>query len=230
MAFRSGKTKIHAESVAGIRGLAVKFVGSESVKRDLSTLKPRIQRRLLRQAVASAARPVAKLMRRYAKQSSTESDRNEGIGTTARSIDMKVGTSRKDPGVAYAFIGAKRGYVELVHLERKDRRSGVRKIVVGNRRGRTRLLGPGNKRRMHYRPLKNLGPVARKARLDPKSNTALKRVPTRYLHLIEKGTGRSRAYKFMRYAAHNGKADSRSKFAENIREGIVREFGKLGQL
>lgn len=223
---RKGKASgIH--SVGGIRGLAVKFVGAESVKRDLARFTPNIQKRLLRQAVASAGRPVMKLVRQYAKQASAQSDRQQGIGASARSIAMKVGTSKKDAGVAYALIGARRGYTEFVAVgqDRRVKAIAIEQVKRG-RRNRRRVITS-----VQFRELKNLGPVARSARLNPKlkANQTRKRIPTRYLHLFEKGSRRSRAAKFMRWAAHNGREESRTKFAANIREGLVREFSKLGQ-
>jgi hypothetical protein len=213
-------------NVGGIRGLAIKFVGAETAKRDLARLKPTIQKKLLRQGVASAARPVLKLARQYAKQTSAASTRSEGIGTTARALGMKVATSKRDAGVAYAIIGAKRGYFEYVTLMDRNKRSGVKEVSVPRRRR-------GGK--VEHVPLKNLGPIARKARLSPqrqKDGThaeRIRRVPSRYLHLIDKGTRRSRAGKFMRWAAYNGRAESRAAFAENISAGLTREFAKLGQ-
>lgn len=206
-------------NVGGIRGLAVKFVGAEETKRALAMLPAAIQRRVLRNAVAAAARPVTKTMRQLAKTASAQSKRREGIGTTARSIVQKVATSKRNPAVAYAMIGARRGYSELVNIDALRRVSGV-SVRRETRRGRRGT-------NVRERNLKNLGPVARRARLDPKSNSSRKRVPTRYLHLIEKGTRRSRAYKFMRHAAMNAAGASKQAFLRILSDGISREFNKM---
>lgn len=210
-------------NIGGIRGLAVKFVGAEQTKRALAELPAAIQRRVLRNAVAAAARPVTKMVKHGAKLASAQSRRHEGIGTTARSIVQKVATSKKDPSVAFALIGARRGYSEFVNLVDETRRSGVSRVTVQRRTRR----GRKGATKVSQRQLKNLGPVARRARLNPKSNTTHKRVPTRYLHLFEKGSKRSMGSKFMQYAALSQIAASRGAFARVLDDGIAREFSKM---
>lgn len=221
MAFKTGNRTVH--NVGGIRGLAVKFVGADETKRALALLPAAVQRRVLRNAVAAAARPVTKAMRAGARTAASQSRRREGIGTTARSIVQKVATSKRDPSVAYAVIGARRGYSEMVSLVDETKRSAVKNIRVRRqtkrgRRGTTKVT---------ERDLKNLGSVARKARLNPKSNSTHKRVPSRYLHLIEKGTKRSRGYGFMQSAAGGQISAVRDAFARVLDEGLIREFNRM---
>lgn len=205
-------------SVGGIRGLSVKFVGAEQTKRALAMLPAAIQRRVLRNAVAAAARPVTRAIKAGARTASAQSRRHEGVGTTSRAIIQKVATSKRDPAVAFAKIGARRGYTEFIQLD-KTRVSGI----TAERRTRRRRGAA----KVTRRSLKNLGPAARKARLNPKSNTSNKRTPTRYLHLIEKGSRRSRGHGFMQQAAAGQISASRGAFARIMHQGVQREFSKM---
>jgi len=221
--FQRGGRSIGGRSLAGsARGvLAVRLLGSDAIKRDLARLTVTIQRKLLRNAVAASARPVAKMLKQYMRADAAKSPRQESIGASVRSIGIKVGTSKSDPGVAYAKIGARRGYAEIVKI---DQTGSVQSISV-RRRGKKIRRGVHS---VKHRALKNIGPIARKARLNPKQGRTQRRIPTRYLHLIEKGTRRSRAYKFMRAAEENAAHASRMAFGASIEHGITREFGKLG--
>ena len=216
VSFRKSRT-IH--SVGGVRGLAVRIEGAEQTKRALAGLPAAVQRKVLRGAVAAAARPVTKTMRRLAKSYSAASKQQEGIGATARAIAQKVRTSKRDPATAYAVIGARRDHVELVDIKHSTGAvAGITQVRRRNKKGAVRR-----------RNLKNLGPIARKARLNPRRENNRKRRPSRYLHLIEKG-GKKRATRaghFMSRAAAQQSGQVRKIFADKLDEGIAREFKKL---
>lgn len=169
-------------------GLAVKVVGSQKTKRQLELLPVLVQRKILRLAVAAGARPVADEMRGRLRRISAASKRHEGIGTAARSIVVKTASKKSDPNVAYAVVGARRGYGEIATL-----RAGVSaghsaavknvtayKVIKRGRRGSLRVNLSDNIR---------LSPSARKARLRPTKGLRdlNKRVPSRYLHMLERG-------------------------------------------
>lgn len=209
-------------TVGGIRGLAVRFEGADTVKRGLAQLPYLVQRKVLRLAVAAAARPVTAAVRQGAKAYSAGSLRKEGIGTTTRSIVQKVATSKSNPAVAYAVIGARKGYTEFVTLDSDHKVSAIQVAKrIRKAKGRTVVNG---------RSLTNLGPIARKARLNPKSNSTHKRVPSRYLHLIEIGgkKRRIRAGRFIETAARSTIVASRTKFAEVLEHGVKRELALYG--
>jgi hypothetical protein len=223
MAYRSGKARI--SSVGGIFGLKVEIVGDVKTANALAQLPTAVQRRVARQAIAAKARPIQAAMKAGARQASLSSKRQEGIGTTSRAIATKVGTSKRQPWVTYAKVGARRGYTEFVTLQDETKRSAPSKVSVVKqiRRGR----GRRGVREDRVSLLKNMSARTRHARLDPKSNSTRKRVPSRYLHLIEKGTRRSRAYRFMAQAAQVGKTLGQAAYMKIMDEGIKREFAKM---
>jgi hypothetical protein len=196
--------------VGGVAGLAIQFVGADQTKRALAQLPAAIQRKVLRLATAAAARPVAAMLKREARVASAASARKEGIGTTARSIATKV---------------ARKGYTEFVALQDESKRSSPAKVTATRevRRGR------GRRARVEVRGMgeRSLNARQRKARLDPKSNSSRKRVPSRYLHLFEAGSKRSRAAGFMRAAAQRTRTESRNAFVDKLDEGMKREFNKM---
>lgn len=206
-------------------GLKVDIVGDIQTANALAMLPARVQRRISRLAIAAKARPIAKAMKAGALQASMSSVRKEGIGTASRAIATKVGTSKRDPWVTYAKVGARRGYTEFVTLQDETKRSAPSKVSVVKqiRRGR----GRRGVREDRVALLKNMSARTRDARLDPKSNSTRKRVPSRYLHLIEKGTRRSLAYRFMQRAAEVGKTLGQAAYMKVMKDGIDREFAKL---
>lgn len=217
--FRRTKT---ARNIGGIRGLAVRVDGAQEAIQALATLPVRVQRRVVRLAMAAAARPVVQAMKAGARAASKKSKRGEGIGTTARAIVSKVATSKKDPSIAYAVVGARRGYAEFVTLHSDwDRRAGVAHIQTQRR---IRRKGKNVIRR---RDLKHIGPIARKARLDPKSNSTRKRVASRYLHLFEKRGTRRPAPRFMDAAARSSASAAVTAFNRVFMNGLVREFHRM---
>ncbi len=216
-------------NVGGIRGLAVQFTGAEETKRALALLPGVVQRRLLRYATAAAARPIVAYVKQYANAYSRTSRRGEAIGTVGRSITSKVATSKKNPAVAYALIGARRGYGEFVTFHSDtDRRAGVAHVSIQTRKVLSRRNGRIYSK-VTSRDLKNIGPIARKARLDPKSNSTRKRIPSRYLHLIEKGgTARKiRAGNMLSNAADNAAGAAQDAYTRVMLQGMIREFDKM---
>ena len=214
-------------------GLAVRFEGAEHTKRALAGLPAAVQRKVLRFAVAAAARPVASAVRQNLKAGSAASRRHEGVGAAARSVAVKVATSRRDPAVAYALIGARRGYSEMVTLKDtgKDREQ-VESITA------RRVTKRGKRNRVSVtteRTLKYLGKIGRKARLSRRSNSSLKRVPSRYLHLLEKGANNVRSGKrwagwhSLSNAASATASAARSAFTRVMDAGISREFQRLAR-
>jgi hypothetical protein len=79
------------------------------------------------------------------------------------------------------------------------------------------------------RDLKNIGPIARKARLDPSKGRIQRRTPTRYLHLIELGgkTRKIRAGHFMDQAARSSANTSMQAFNRVLFAGMSREFNRM---
>lgn len=214
--FRRTRT---VRNIGGIRGLAVRVTGANETIQALAKLPVAVQRRVLRQGMAAAARPVVQAMKAGAKSASKASERHEGIGSTARAIISKVATSKRDPSIAYAVVGARRGYAEFLTFDRSAGKTGVRTIEAQRR---MRRKGKNVTRR---RQLKSLGPIARKARLDPRSNSARKRVPSRYLHLFEKrGAAGGR---FMDKASRSSASASQQAFHRVFMNGLVREFSKM---
>lgn len=207
-------------NVGGIRGLAVQIDGDEQTRRALALLPAAVQRRVLRQALAAAARPVRAAMKSGAREYSSKSP--EAFGVAERSLIVKVSTSKKTPSVAYAVVGAARGYAETVQI---DRQGEIQSRRV-SRRGKKLRTGV---HKVHSRQLKNIGPQARKARLDPRKGLIQRRKPTRYLHLIELGgkTRRIRAGHFMDRAARSANAASVLKFNERFAAGMKREFDRM---
>ena len=213
--------------------LAVRFEGAEHTKRALAGLPAAVQRKVLRFAVAAAARPVASAVRQNLKAGSAASRRHEGVGTSARSVAVKVATSRRDPAVAYALIGARRGYSEMVTLKEtgKEREAvesiTVRRVTKRGKRGRVSVT--------KERKLKYLGPIASRARLSKSSNTTHKRVPSRYLHLLEKGSLNARSGQMwkgrraLQKAADATVSAARSAFIRVMDSGISREFQRLAR-
>lgn len=213
--FRRTKT---IRNIGGIRGLAVQVQGARETIEALAKLPVAVQRRVLRQGMAAAARPVVQAMKAGAKSASVASRRKEGVGTTARAIISKVATSKRDPSIAYAVVGARRGYGEFLTFARSAGKTGVATIQTQRR------IRKNGKNVIRRRDLKNLGPIARKARLDPRSNSARKRVPSRYLHLFEK---RGSAGRFMNQAARSSASASQQAFHRVFMNGLVREFGRM---
>lgn len=203
-----------------LRGLAVHVEGAIETQRALAMLPTAVQRKVLRQALAAAGRPVLAAMRAGAK--AYERGSTESIGAVGRSLTVKVATSKRDPSIAYALVGAKRGYAEIVRLNEK----GVVQSLRTRRRGKKLRQGVYA---VKGRNLKNLGPVARKARLDPRNGLTQRRTPTRYLHLIELG-GKSRKIRaghFMDGAAISASSASRQAFMRVFDAGLHREFMKM---
>lgn len=201
-----------------LRRLGVRVEGAEQTIDALAQLPLAVQRRIMRGALTAAARPVAAAVRRMAKQESARSKRKEGVGTTARAIIAKVQTSKRDPTIAYGLVGARRGYAEFLTFDKSAGKSNVMTIQTQRR------IRKGGKNVIRRRDLKNLGPVARKARLDARSNSARKRVPSRYLHLFEK-RGRSPA-RILDRAATATASQSMVAFNRIFFAGINREFAK----
>lgn len=201
-----------------LRRLGVRVEGADQTIDALAQLPLAVQRRILRGALTAAARPVAAAVRRMAKQESAQSKRKEGVGTTARSIIAKVQTSKRDQTIAYGLVGARRGYAEIVRLNKEGRVASIR----ARRRGKKIRKGVYE---VDGRELKNLGPVARKARLNPGKKSTHKRVPTRYLHLFEK-RGRSPA-RILDRAATATASQSMVAFNRILFAGINREFSKM---
>lgn len=214
--FRRTRT---VRNIGGIRGLAVQVQGDKETIAALAQLPVRVQRRVLRQGMAAAARPVVQAMKSGAKSASAASKRKEGVGTTARAIISKVQTSKRDPSIAYALVGARRGYAEFLTFDKSVGKSNVTTIQTQRR------IRKGGKNVIRRRDLKNLGPIARKARLDPRSNSARKRVPSRYLHLFEKRG--SASGRFMDKAARTSASSSMVAFNRVFLAGLHREFQKM---
>lgn len=223
MAYRSKQARI--SSVGGVHGLKVEIVGDVQTARALSQLPTRVQRAIARHAIAAKARPIAKAMKAGAAMAARDSIRHEGIGTTSRAISMKVATSKRNPWVTYAKVGARRGYTEFVTLLDDTKRSAPKGVAVVKqiRRGR----GRRGVREDRVSLLKSMSARTRRARLDPKSNSTRKRIPSRYLHLIEKGTKRFLGYQFMERSAELGKTAGQAAYMRVLDEGIKREFAKL---
>lgn len=218
--FRRSRT---VRNIGGVRGLAVSVQGADETIRALAQLPAAVQRRVFRQGMAAAARPVVSAMKAGARKASHESRRKEGVGTTARAIVSKVATSKRDPSIAYALVGARRGYAEFLTFDKSAGKSDV--MTIQTQRLMRRVRGGRRQRKVVRRDLKNLGPIARNARLDPRSNSARKRIPSRYLHLFEK-RGRG-APRFMDQAARSSAMASRQAFNRVFFSGLDREFRKL---
>jgi hypothetical protein len=206
-------------NVGGVRGLAVRVEGAKETINALAQLPAGVQRRVLRQALAAAARPVMAAAKAGAK--AYENQSSEAVGTVGRSFAVKVATSKRDPSIAYALVGAKRGYAEIVRI---NQQGAVQSLRV-RRRGKKLRKGVYA---VKGRNLKNLGPTARKARLDPKNGLTQRRTATRYLHLIELGPrGRiQRKGGFMDNAAKSSARASVTDFNRILFAGINREFAK----
>jgi hypothetical protein len=213
--FRRTRT---VRNIGGIRGLAVRVQGARETIDALAQLPVAAQRRVLRQGMAAAARPVVKAMKAGAKSASASSKRKEGVGTTSRAIISKVKTSKRDPSIAYAIVGARRGYAEFLTFDKSAGKANVMTIQTQRR------IRKGGKSVIRRRDLKNLGPIARKARLDARSNSARKRVPSRYLHLFEKRG--SSGGRFMDKASRQSANQSMVAFNRVFFAGINREFAK----
>lgn len=216
---RSNRRSV-THNVGGIRGLAVQIDGADETKRALAMLPAAVQRRVLRQALAAAARPVKAAMKRGAiayEQGSTEA-----FGTTGRSLIEKVATSKRNPSIAYAVVGARRGYAEIARINQAGEIQGLRT----RRRGKKLRSGLY---KVRGRQLKNLGPLARKARLNPKHGLTQRRTPSRYLHLIELGGKKRkiRAGHFMDKAALSAGSESRDAFSRVFGDGVAREFARM---
>lgn len=207
-------------NVRGIAGLAIQVDGAEETQRALALLPAAVQRRVLRQALATAARPVRNAMKAGARQ--YEQGSPEAIGTTSRALTVKVSTSKKNPAVAYAVVGAARGYAETVNLSK----TGAVQALRVRRRGKQIRKGVY---KVRSRSLKNIGPQARKARLDPRNGRIQRRVASRYLHLIETGGKKRkiRAGHFMDKAAISAGPESRAKFEQVFDAGLHREFQRM---
>jgi hypothetical protein len=207
-------------NVRGIRGLAVQIDGAEQTMRALAQLPAAAQRRVLRQGLAAAARPVRAAMK--AGAAAYERGSAESIGAVGRSLGVKVASSKKNPAIAYAMVGALRGYAETVTLNKVGE---VQSLRVRRFRGR-KVNGV---QKVGSRQLKNIGPTARKARLDPRNGLIQRRKPTRYLHLIELGPrGRiKRAGNFMDKAARSAASASMQAFDRVFSAGLHREFQKM---
>lgn len=216
--FKHSKT---IRNIGGIRGLAVRITGATETLHALAQLPVRMQRRVYRQGMAAAARPVVQAMKAGARAASAKSIRSEGVGTTARAIVSKVATSKRDPSIAYAIVGARRGYAEFLTFDKSAGRANVMTIQSQKR------IRKKGKTVIRRRDLKNLGPIARKARLDPRSNSARKRVPSRYLHLFEKRGTRRPAPRFMDAAARSSASAAVTAFNRIFMDGLVREFHRM---
>lgn len=207
-------------NVGGVKGLAVRVDGAAETINALAMLPAAVQRRVLRQALAAAARPVMTAMK--AGAIAYERGSQEAMGAVGRSLAVKVATSKRDPSIAYAMVGAKRGYAEIVRLNTEGKVQSIRT----RRRGKKLRQGVYA---VKGRNLKSLGPTARAARLDPRNGLTQRRTPTRYLHLLELGPrGRiGRSGHFMDKAAISARATSMQKFNERLFAGIDREFGRM---
>lgn len=207
-------------NVGGIRGLAVQIDGAEQTMRALATLPAAVQRRVLRQGLAAAARPVRTAMK--AGAIAYERGSTESIGAVSRSLAVKVATSKKNPAIAYAMVGAARGHAEIARI---DASGAIQKL-------RTRRHGKRLRQGVYAvkgRDLKSIGPTARKARLDPRNGLNQRRTPTRYLHLIELGGKKRpiRAGHFMDNAAKSAYPASMREFDRVFAAGMHREFMKM---
>lgn len=218
--FNANRGSSGGRNVGGVRGLAVNITGDRQTIQALAQLPAAVQRKVLRQALAAAARPVRAAMKTGAV--AYERGSTEAFGTTGRSLTVKVQTSKKNPSIAYALVGAKRGYSETVRLNQQ----GAIQTLRVSRRGRKLRRGVTA---IKSRELKNLGPIARKARLDPKKGQIQRRTPTRYLHLIETGGKgrRIRAGQFMDKAATGASMASRQAFNRVFGVGLHREFQRM---
>jgi len=211
--------------IDGIPNLAIKFDGYEQAKAKIAQLPRLVQRKVLRNSVAAAARPVVKAVKGHAKSISRHSRTHEGVGATARSIVATTKTSKRNPAVAYALVGARRGYFERIHLTKTGRRRGVKSIQTVKRLGRR-----GGLRKTR---LKNIGPSARRARLRPTQGKAssLIRKPTRYLHLLEKGRHKTPktwpGFGLLVNSARGTRWVSVALFQKTMRAGITRELARI---
>lgn len=172
-------------SLGGVRGLAISIDAREvpMMANQLAQFTEAFQRRLMRTALTKSARPVRNRMVQMVRTYSAGSRRNEAVGATQRAIIMKVQSLKRDPSQAYAIIGVRRRYEEMVETADPTRRSNVT--------GRRVAAFKGGKH-VGYRALKNIGPIARKARLNPKRTSkgfaaSQRRRPDKYFHLIDTG-------------------------------------------
>lgn len=153
-----------------------KLEGAGPVLKRLEVLPEKVRKKVLRQAVAGAARTVAKTAKANVKAV-------KETGLLGRSIGSKVKAYAKGSKSTVGVVGPRKGFREAV----------IRK------RGKWKPAAP-----------------------KPSGYAD----PTKYAHLVERGTRRSRAIWFLRDALQRNESAIVAKMSEIIEAGIQREASK----
>lgn len=153
-----------------------KLEGAAAVLKRLEVLPEKVRKKVLRQAVAGAARTVAKTAKANVKAI-------KETGMLGRSIGSKVKAYSRGSKSTVGIVGPRKGFRESVLRSR----------------GKWKPAAP-----------------------KPSGFAD----PTKYAHLVERGTKRSRAVWFLRDALTRNESAIVAKMAEIIEAGIQKEAAK----
>lgn len=212
----------------GFLNLAVRLDGFGHLQYRLSQFPRAMQKSYLRQAMTAGARPVAVRMRSLLRSYSRSSKRKEGVGTSSRAVIIKTRNFRSNPSAVYSIVGVRRNWNERVYLDNAHKRSGVRGVY------RKRVQSKKNRGRLQYIQRKNIGPIARNARLSPtklsRERGFVLRHPAKYFHLINEGDRiRGRIVRKGHFIEQAHRAWDKNRVIERLGALIDRHWGKYQQ-
>lgn len=159
----------------------------------------------MKEAVTSSSKVIVQAAKANIRpRPQKRTDRNDPTGTLKRSIGFRVVRNKKTG----AFIG-----------------------IVGPRRG---VVGFARSTRFATKAKRRPKPATAEDQLlrvieGRRKKRAVKRVATRYAHLVEKGTRRSRAFPFLRPAIDKTKGAVTVIISSTLRSALEREAVRLGR-
>lgn len=199
-------------------------------KSRLLRLTKRMQGRVVVQAIRHAIAPVRTQAKAEARRIARQSPTREGTGAMARSIVSEARLSRRYRNKAVALVGPRRGYEEMHFRNAKKGQS-----VDIDRHGRRFYKDVSNTsavKRRKLRAVKGLrkgAPISLQRQLNgttPKRGRLMKRIPSKYAHLLERGTVYSEPLPFLSLALQKRRKEAMSRFVKRLNALIVKEVAK----
>jgi hypothetical protein len=195
-------------------GLKVRLIVPKELIPKLDVMDNQSVGIAIREALRSAGRPGAVILKQILKSELSKSD--QSTGATERAVDVKYGRSKKDPNKFYLIIGINKTHfeyhtVKIPEGQTTKLRHGRKQRGAGLFAIQTRM----NKRR-NFRAKQVFSRYRAAGRIKSLNGKGFKRFPKKYFHLIDNGFNHRNAGPVLGY-----------KFIDKLRAAIQNSLQKI---
>lgn len=170
---------------SGALGLKIRLTIPEFIQPDLAVMDNQSVGQAIREALRSAGRPGATILKQILKAQLSKSE--QSTGATERAVTVKYGRSRKNPNSFYLVIGIDKSHIE-VHTAKIPEGQTTR-LRRGRKQRGAGLYGVQTRmnKKQTFKTKQVFSRYRAAGRIKALGNRALKRVPKKYFHLIDRG-------------------------------------------